>query len=280
MTTRPLIVLGAQRSGTTIVARLLADHPDVFLTVNGKLLYYLIAWVYRSGEARPGLHLRLDEIVHSLGRKPIMGVPPETVEGMLRTLATEFKPERFAGASAAEIVRTIWSETCAPFAEECSVVGDKYNEYLLQLREIRELYPEARFLFLHRDPYAVGESMIRAFRGRPWAPVTPSVALTKWAEWNQQWLAVRGEIDPANRLEVAYEDVVADARQAFASICRFLDIPAERTYLDIVAASIDRGRASAASTAAVRAQMPSDPALFAAVSEQLGYHVSAREDCA
>lgn len=267
---RPLFVIGAQRSGTTILARLVAGHPDVFLTVNGKLLYYLIAWVYRSGETFPGLHLRLDEIVHAMARKPILGVAPEVVEEMLRMIGIMFPPERFASATAHEIVRAVWLETYARFGGDHAVIGDKYNEYLLQLDDIRELFPEARYLFIHRDPYDAAESMIHRFSGRPWAPRTMETALAKWAHWNERWLNVRDEVASADRMELAYEELVADPQGVFAAVCAFLGVPVSADYLRFVDASIDRSRVGVARRDRWHVR-PSDAETFAHVTKVLGY---------
>src|SRR5688572_4925000 len=53
---RALFALGAQRSGTTPLGRLLATHEDICMTVNGKLLYYLSTWIYRDPRPEPGRH--------------------------------------------------------------------------------------------------------------------------------------------------------------------------------------------------------------------------------
>lgn len=234
METNPVLVIGVQRSGTTILARLLAKHKSIYLTVNGKLLYYLITWIYRDSNSYPGDHLRLDEIAYSLTRKPILGIDKTDTEKMVEMLLKDLPSKRFTGKMAGEIVIEIWREVYSRLAGYKTVVGDKYNEYLLQLPEIRKLFPHARYIFLYRNPFDVAESMIRAFRGRPWAPDNQAAALIKWTNWNMQWLQARETIPEEKRFELSYEIMVNKPEQTFDSLCQFLQIPFTPEFSELV----------------------------------------------
>ncbi|MEM6988658.1 MAG: hypothetical protein AAF499_19305 [Pseudomonadota bacterium] len=75
------LVVGPQRSGTTIFSEILQRHQDICLTVDGKLLYYLIVWLVNDPSARFGMHPRLDEIAHALARRTVKGDEyPQTQE--------------------------------------------------------------------------------------------------------------------------------------------------------------------------------------------------------
>ncbi|MGN0116368.1 MAG: hypothetical protein ACI39M_02635, partial [Streptomyces albidoflavus] len=94
MTASPVILLGGQRCGTTALAYALNlafdDHGGHF-TVNGKLPYLLHRWLTRE-DLRHG-HLRADEILHALDRRPPDGAGAarwrERVERSLRQAARE-----------------------------------------------------------------------------------------------------------------------------------------------------------------------------------------------
>lgn len=239
MRSGPVFIIGAQRSGTTLLARVLATHPDALITVNGKLLYYLIVWLYRDSADAPGSHARLDEIAFSLQRKPILGLTEHEVQRMIDMLRHDFPPERIISLDARTIVRTVWAEIYRALAGTRRVLGDKYNEYLLQLTEICAVFPDARFVFLHRNPFDVAESMVRAFAGRPWAPTTPQAALAKWVAWNELWISLRERLPADRRVEVQYETLVLEPRRVLADICGFFEIASDAAFLDTAAQTIN-----------------------------------------
>ncbi len=272
MKRRPVFVIGAQRSGTTLLSRLLAMHPDIYLTVNGKLLYYLITWVYRDPSTNPGRHLRLDEIAYSLARKPIIGVPVEDTRRMSELLLSGFPLARFSDSMPGEIVRVIWNEVYAALAQGERVIGDKYNEYLLELPEIQSLFPDARYIFLHRNCMDVAESMLRAFKGRPWVPHTNVAALAKWTQWNLCWITARSYIEADRRLEIDYQDLVAHPHETFRRICEFLNVEPARAFLAQVRAEVRQDRCGLGAALDVDWNLVRPFARdFAAVNRALGY---------
>lgn len=273
MTRNVVFVVGAQRSGTTVSAVLLASHPDIYLTVNGKLLYYLITWIYRDPNGVADKHLRLDEVAHGLKRRPVLGVEAQDVDRMISMLEREFDAARSVDRSPADMVRSIWLEVYTALAGPAGTVGDKYNEYLLQLPELAALFPEARYVFFHRNPFDAAESMLRAFAGRPWAPRTLVEAVAKWTEWNARWLAASKAMSPTAFLDVPYEEMVQDPSHTFRRICSFLELPCEAHFLRSVTGAIRTTKPGAHRTTpgaewdSVREAVPG----FRRVSSALGY---------
>lgn len=125
----PLILLGSQRSGTTVLSYALSEAfslKDGIFTVNGKVMYFLNRWLTKTDlEAR---HFRADEIMHSMLRRTPGGNGIdrwlEQVERVLRQAALEVAD----GLHCDEIAlgRKIIRDCYAGYTRW----GDKYNEYL------------------------------------------------------------------------------------------------------------------------------------------------------
>jgi hypothetical protein len=98
-------------------------------------------------------------------------------------------------------MRTICKD--AYVAEE-TVWGDKYNEYLLDLPFLNELFPQAVWIFLVRDPRQVVASMLEWSGDRPWNPREQEACSRKWSAWNNRWLEFRSRIPKARRIELLY----------------------------------------------------------------------------
>ncbi len=232
MTATPFLIVGSQRSGTTILGILLARHNDIFLTVNGKLLYYLITWIGRDPESIPCLHARFDEIAWAMGRKPILGVGDAVAKSIMRDVERGVGVAKLATTTPTDCIRELWYEVYNRNAGTTSAIGDKYNEYLLQLEAIISIVPEMRYVFVVRHPIAASESMIRSFSDRPWVPGSMEHAIAKWAMWNRQWLLHRERIPVANRYEFRYEDLIARPQKILTEICDFLGVSPNTSFIE------------------------------------------------
>ncbi|MFI9598022.1 sulfotransferase [Nonomuraea sp. NPDC052265] len=183
----PLILLGAQRSGTTALASVLEaafDAAGGLFTINGKLPYVLHRWCTEA-DVR-GRHLRVDEMLHALRRRPPYGRGSArwlaTVEDVLRAAAAEVAAGATGDALALrrDLVRRAYAGA--------SRYGEKYNEYLLELDRLAETVPDAHWVLLVRHPAAVAASTLRWSGDRPWRPDGWAAALDKWAAWHEPWL--------------------------------------------------------------------------------------------
>ncbi|WP_406860756.1 sulfotransferase [Streptomyces sp. HUAS MG47] len=205
MTTSPLILLGAQRCGTTAFAYALnlAFHDaGGHFTVNGKVPYLLHRWLSRQDLT--DRHLRTDEILHALDRRPPDGAGVDAwrtrVEQSLRTAAREVA-EGTAGDDPAALARRILTES----NQDLPCWGDKYNEYLLHLPWLGDVLPDARYVMLVRHPLEAARSMLRWTGDRPWVPVSEAAALAKWTAWNAHWLDFAPRVPAERRLVIEYQ---------------------------------------------------------------------------
>ncbi|MDF5757688.1 sulfotransferase [Spongiactinospora sp. TRM90649] len=219
----PVVLLGAQRSGTTALAHALsrayADAGGLF-TVNGKLPYLLPRWCTRAD--LDGRHLRADEITFALSRRPPGG------EGAGLWTARVAETLRHAAARVAEgepadpreLIADIVAESYAgwPFW------GDKYNEYLLDLPALLAAVPTARLVLLVRDPGEVAASVLAWTGDRPYRPATLRGAYAKWAAWHRGWLDLAPTLDPARRLVIGYRELCAGRETARLSDFTGLDL--------------------------------------------------------
>jgi hypothetical protein len=186
-----LLLLGAQRSGTTALGLVLnaafAETGGVF-TVNGKLPYLLHRWCTQADLT--GRHLRVDEILHALDRRAMLGRGSTQwrarVEQVLRRAATEVAAGTTRGAG--ELRRQIVTDTYSG----ANRWGEKYNEYLLELDQLDRTIPDGQWVLVVRHPAAVAASMLHWRGDRPWRPVDMTAALRKYVAWHEPWLEHAG----------------------------------------------------------------------------------------
>ncbi|MEQ1893635.1 MAG: sulfotransferase, partial [Planctomycetota bacterium] len=125
----PIFVLGSGRSGTTVLARLLARHREVALLNEPKALWHA---------AFPG-----QDVIGSYAREP----------GKL------LLDERDATSDSARALRRLYA-ACARLTASARIV-DKYPEMLLRVPFLRALFPDAIFLVAERDGLATALSVAR-----------------------------------------------------------------------------------------------------------------------
>ena len=212
----PIFVVGAPRSGTTLLTRVLDGHPDV--AIADELIFYDIILEARSVvpdldtperiDAFFGLlpkmdHVRywsgLDEVLAETRRRLL--ADPHPTYGRFFLLLMEIHAER----------------------QGARRYGDKTPWNVRHLDLIVTNFPNARIIHLVRDPRANVAS-------RRKLPRTSTDVLTNAVKWKLDIQAARrfaaGPLaTAANYMEVRYEDLVTDLEPHARRICSFIGEP-------------------------------------------------------
>jgi len=198
----PLFVIGMWRSGTSLLYRLINQHPDICLMYEGDLavLRPLFLWF----QHKPNWMEYWDFWSGALRRHSI---DPASVPANFKDLksAVQHVYRAYAGSA-------IW--------------GCKSPNYYDCMQSLHGMFPDARFIIIWRDPADVCRSVLRAGRvSYSWfhrrGMFHRALLGHRVLKKETDALLRRG----AHVHQIQYEDLVADTPATMKGICEFLNLP-------------------------------------------------------
>jgi LPS sulfotransferase NodH len=209
ITDAPLFIVGAPRSGTTWVQRLLLAHPE---TCGGQESHFFPAFAY-----------------------PMEMFDPTPTEERQVNLSTYWSKENFW-----EEIRGLWRRTMAPVIlakTGASVLVEKTPQHAQYMNRILDLLPASRFIHVIRDSRSVVASLLAASAqpwGRRWAPHDALTAARTWKSHVLQANKVGAELGPRRYTTVHYEQLRADPVPEIIRLLEFAGLQiTERAANDI-----------------------------------------------
>ena len=215
---QPVILLSPPRSGSTLLFDALARSPD---------LYSLHDESHAVIEGVPALH----PAAHGFASNRLTAA--DATAGIVATLRHEFHANMRDAAGQ------------APPPHGPVRLLEKTPKNSLRVPFLRAVFPDARFVFLYRDPREVIASMVEAWQSgafvtyaelpgwrpdRPWSMLLPP----GWRAWRdlppaelaaRQWTAAMdilledfAALPPAQRFAVRYHDLVAAPRETLTAL--------------------------------------------------------------
>jgi len=193
---KPIFVFSLPRSGSTLLQRSIAAHPGVATLQEP---WILLPVLYAT---RPvGVYAEYRHELAALGTREFARALPDGPDSYF------------------EAVRSFVIELYTKAARGKPYFLDKTPRYHLISDEVIRIFPDAKFIFLWRNPLAVAASMI-----------------TTWGSGN--WNLFRNEIDlnvglaslvksaraTDNALQVRYEDLVATPNTVLEQVWAYLDL--------------------------------------------------------
>ncbi len=270
---RPLVVLGVSRSGTTLLRVVLDRSPGIAIP-DESFFVPLLARRHRGT-------IETDRFLDDVARIPTIrdwGVSASDVAPRLR-------PGMPAGAAIAAIFESYADRAGKPRW------GDKTPMYMRHLALLERLFPDAQYVHLIRDGRDAALSFLELPEGsftRTWAhPRTPSEFACLWRKEVRDARALGRRVGTSRYHEVRYEELVGDPERIVGAICQFAEIEFDPAMLDYagsvdVSAKPHQQRLLRPMTAGVRSwrddMSPADVEAFEEVAgdllRELGYDVA------
>jgi hypothetical protein len=207
--TFPVFIVGADRSGTTMLRLMLNEHRELLVA---RETWFMIDLM----NALP--------LVDTLTQEQ-RDVACTIITGHPRWQDLEIEGKEFvervsslARASLADVIATVFELLLE--REGKSRWGDKTPEYVVAIGQIHAVFPHARFIHVIRDARDVCLSLLqKRWRG----PHARNVA-RYWADYVGRGITCGRALPNGLYLEVNYEDLVRNTEMALKRICEFVDL--------------------------------------------------------
>ena len=222
LTEPPFFVLGSGRSGTTLMQTCLDRHSRLAVPPETHYLARAERWGLGEREAPEDFEAFWADLV-GWRRFADLGVEADAVRGVLE-------------ARSATAFRDVFAAMLRVYGagQGAARVGEKTPGHHAYLDRLFSWFPDARVVFMRRDPRAVVASHLKApwvtdqmRPGKPLAPFTRRARLAHLAERAAQWREANGETlalwqdDPRVHV-VAYEALVAAPEGVLRGVCAHL----------------------------------------------------------
>jgi len=202
------VIVGAPRSGTTLLRLMLDSHPDLAIPPETSFVAAIAALNETDGDLRSRF---LDTIT---------AYPPSAPNWHDFGLAREALAEAVQALepfSVADGLRSFYRLYAQRFGK--SRWGEKTPDYSLHVGTIAALLPEARFVHLIRD----GRDVAASWRQQWFSPGhEPEVLARAWADRVETARSAGSAC--THYIEVFYEDLVARPEPVLRRLCEFLEL--------------------------------------------------------
>jgi hypothetical protein len=206
---RLVFLISAPRSGSTLLARMLGSHSQIFAPAEPHLMPPL---------AHLGFHERVDQAPYD---------PVITQEGLRSFVALLPGGELDWLAALRRATDHLYACALAPSGRRWFL--DKTPAYALVLDFVAKLYPDARFVVLTRHPMAVWSSCVESFfDGDAAAAHARNPVLERYVPAIARFLRE----PPVPLVHVRYEALVTDPEATLREICRHVGVGFEPDMIE------------------------------------------------
>ncbi len=240
MNTKPIFILGAHKSGTSLLRALLDGHPDLYVVpVEAHFFQNLSFWVdneYRRQRprklTREEQYKRFADYIQEVNDKTdpysdsvSKGIFDQSrFEEYFSRIHKGDPPQRLL---ALYLEAIHYSEKGVPLPEGLRVV-EKSVENAEFVPELNRYYPEAKFVHILRNPYANLVSLRRYKSIGFGYPIMRRVLRTM--ENSYYWLYKNRRLMPSYRI-IRYEDLVREPEKTMRELAEYLEIPFHQVLL-------------------------------------------------
>ncbi len=217
---KPIFIVGAPRSGTTLFQYMLRSHPNISLPT-GESHFFIP--LLRSAESFGDLGEKknIRKVLEAM-YKQSAGFLDTDLHGIsfdIDRLTEEFYLEE--RNSIKQIIAGLFEKNAA--GENKQRWGDKTPYYVLHMKTILELFPGAQFIHIIRDGRDCALSMFN--RKHDFGVYNTFFAAKYWEIYIELGRQMGADLGPNVYKEIHYEDLLKTPQQVVKGVCEFLNEP-------------------------------------------------------
>ena len=213
-------ILGRGRSGTDLLSTVLNAHPDISVPPEALFIMNLYHRFYETGEWSLKIKRQFTRCLWDEARlTKWWNIDKEkVVEDIL---------SQDANADFAGLCRIPYRQYAGQQGKSPLLLGDKNPTYTLFVKELHEIYPDAKFIHVVRDY----RDNALSFKNVSFDLKNIFSLAERWRVYN---LVVRrfAEQHPALVLTIRYEDFLGQPDQVLSRVCQFLGVECDSEFLN------------------------------------------------
>lgn len=222
----PLFIVGYPRSGTTLLMAMLGAHPDITLFNEPMLIKDMRKWKfgfkdYIGGQQKLELLEKLRKRHHVASK----------YDDLLAT---------FAGTSEQLSFKEAY-ERLLPIPEGAKIWGEKTPSNLLYIEELLEMYPQALFIHITREPGAVLLSHYykKIAKSKSDPVKCNNRTLEFFTLYSMSWAKrmcfakqIEDRLEPSSIIRIKYEDLLNFPEKLMRVLCDRIGVRYDSSLLD------------------------------------------------
>lgn len=203
----PFFIIGCPRSGTTLLQLLINSHPKIAIPPESHIFVRFSKIFENYGDLNNKANLKL--FVQDLLK-----------DYHIRDWDLGVSVDDFCDQLKEKSLRNVIALLLELYAQKDLKIrwGDKTPQHMLHVREIKKIFPEAKFIHLIRDGRDVAVSSSRIFVG---PPSIYGIA-HEWRKYIEIFDKFKKNLNHNEYLEVRYEDLVRNPEAELKKIFIFL----------------------------------------------------------
>ncbi|MFQ5535034.1 MAG: sulfotransferase [Sphingomonadales bacterium] len=213
----PFFIVGAARSGTTLVRLMLNEHRRVTIPRESWFLSDLMDKLPIGCPLSPAQVGQAYSLIVGHERWKDWDIPNGALLDALTGL-TEPRLDQLVEA----VFQLVATEDSGPRW------GDKTPEYVREITRLHRLFPEAKFIHVIRD----GRDVSISLRKTKWRGSSVRATACFWRDYVLAGMQQGRGLPDRLYLEVAYEDIVTSPEDELTRICEFLSLPFDPKMMD------------------------------------------------
>jgi hypothetical protein len=213
-------ITGRERSGTTLLRFIFDAHPNVLIPIEYHFVLFLYSKYHKriNWEAKDILEFYNDLL--GLPKFNLLNLDYEKLKHDLLSLENK--------ANYSLLCKVVYANYISFFdKKQILAYGDKAPFYSLYCKKLLNVFPDAKFIHIVRDPRDNALSM----KNTKFEAHIISSLVYRWKYYNRKVYDLQKKF-PKSFYILKYEDFVSDPNYYAKDICSFLNIPFEQAMLE------------------------------------------------